>query len=68
MVKKGIMLGHNILGKGIQDGHAKFEVITKIPPPIFVRGVRTFLGLIGVNRNFINNFSKISQSLCKLLE
>ena len=33
-----------------------------------MKGVRSFLGHVGFYRRFINDFSKIAHSLCKLLE
>ena len=68
MVKEGILLGHRISEKGIEVDRAKVEVIERLPPPISVKGVRSFLGHAGVYRRFINDFSKIAHPLCKLLE
>ncbi|MCQ8086687.1 hypothetical protein NP254_23805, partial [Salmonella enterica] len=68
MVKEGIVLGHRISEKGIEVDRAKVEVIEKLPPPISVKGVRSFLGHAGFYRRFIKNFSKIAHPLCKLLE
>ena len=68
MVKEGIVLGHCILEKGIEVDRAKVEVIKRLPPPISVKGVRSFLGHAGFYRRFIKDFSKIAHPLCKLLE
>ena len=46
---------------------AKIDVIEKLPPPINVKGVRSFLGHVGFYRRFIKDFSKISKTLCDLL-
>ena len=43
MVKKGIVLGHRISEKWIKVDRAKAEGIEKLPPPIFIKGVRSFL-------------------------
>lgn len=43
MVKEGIALGHKISGQGIQGDQAKVEVISKLPSPIYIKGVRIFL-------------------------
>jgi len=47
---------------------AKIEVIEKLPPPVNVKGVRSFLGHAGCfYRCFIKDFSKISKPFCNLL-
>ena len=68
MVKEGIVLGHRISEKGIEVDRAKVEVIERLPPPISVKGVRSFLGHAGFYLRFIKDFSKIAHPLCKLLE
>nr|GEY54096.1 reverse transcriptase domain-containing protein [Tanacetum cinerariifolium] len=44
MVKEGIVLGHKISKKGIKVDKAKIEVISKLPHPTTVKGIRSFLG------------------------
>ncbi|XP_049352591.1 uncharacterized protein LOC125817043 [Solanum verrucosum] len=66
--KKGIILGHKVSQKGMEVDNAKIEVIEKLPPPISVKGVRSFLGHTGFYRKFLKDFSKIALPLCKLLE
>ena len=44
MVKEGIVLGHRISEKVIEVDRANVEVIERLPPPISVKGVRSFLG------------------------
>jgi len=67
MVKEGIVLGHRISEKGIEVGSAKIEAIDKLLPPTTVKGVRSFLGLVGFYRRFTKDLSKISKPLCSLL-
>ena len=67
MVQEGIVLGHKVSSKGIEVDKAKIEVIEKLPPPVNVRGVRSFLSHAGFYRRFIQDFSKISKPLCDLL-
>ncbi|XP_070050044.1 uncharacterized protein [Nicotiana tomentosiformis] len=68
MVEEGIVLGHKISKDGIEVDKAKIEVISKLPPPTFVKGVRSFLGRAGFYQRFIKDFSKVVNPLCKLLE
>jgi len=67
MVQEGIVLGHKILKKGIEVDKAKLDVIDKLPPPINVKGIRSFLGHVGFYRRFIKDFSKIAKPLSNLL-
>ena len=56
MAKKSIVLGHRISEKGIDVDRANVEVIERLPPPLFVKGVRNFLGHAGFYRRFIKKF------------
>nr|GFC44872.1 reverse transcriptase domain-containing protein [Tanacetum cinerariifolium] len=47
MVKEGIVLGHKVSRIGIEVDKAKVDVITKLPHPTTVKGVRSFLGHVG---------------------
>ncbi|GJV21964.1 reverse transcriptase domain-containing protein [Tanacetum coccineum] len=68
MVKEGIVLGHKISRKGIEVDKAKVDVISKLPHPSTVKGIRSFLGHAGFYRRFIKDFSKISRPMTHLLE
>nr|GEZ37059.1 reverse transcriptase domain-containing protein [Tanacetum cinerariifolium] len=68
MVKEGIVLGHKISKKGIEVNKAKIEVISKLPHPTTVKGIRSFLGHTGFYRRFIKDFSTISRPMTHLLE
>ena len=67
MVTEGVVLGHKISYKGIEVDRAKVEVIEKLPPPVNVKGVRSFMGHAGFYRRFIKDFSKIAKPLSNLL-
>nr|GFA49391.1 hypothetical protein [Tanacetum cinerariifolium] len=63
--KKG---GHKISKKGIEVDKAKIKVISKLPHPTTVKGIRSFLGHAGFYRRFVKDFSKISRPMTQLLE
>nr|GFB75226.1 DNA-directed DNA polymerase [Tanacetum cinerariifolium] len=50
MVKEGIVLGHKISKKRIEVDKEKIEVISKLPHPTTVKGIRCFLGHAGFYR------------------
>nr|GFC31786.1 reverse transcriptase domain-containing protein [Tanacetum cinerariifolium] len=52
MVKEGIVLGHKKSKKGIEVDKAKIEVISKLPHPTTVKGIRSFLGHAGFYQNY----------------
>ena len=68
MVTEGIVLGHKISAVGLEVDQAKVSIIETLLPPTTVKGIRSFLGHAGFYRIFINDFSKISRPLCRLLE
>ncbi|GJR06275.1 reverse transcriptase domain-containing protein [Tanacetum coccineum] len=59
---------HPHLGKGIEVDKAKVDVISKLPHPTTVKGIRSFLGHAGFYQRFIKDFSKISRPMTHLLE
>nr|GEU78585.1 retrovirus-related Pol polyprotein [Tanacetum cinerariifolium] len=68
VVKEGIVLGHKISKEGIEVDKAKVDVITKLPHPTTVKGIRRFLDHAGFYRRFIKDFSKIDRPMTRLLE
>ncbi|GJZ14326.1 reverse transcriptase domain-containing protein [Tanacetum coccineum] len=68
MVKEGIVLGHKVSSARLEVDKAKIDVISKLPPPTNIKGVRSFLGHDGFYRRFTKDFSKIARPLTKLLE
>ena len=57
MVREGIMLGHKVSEHGMEVDRAKIEVIERLPPPMNVKGIRSFLGHAGFYWRFIKDFS-----------
>nr|GFB30289.1 reverse transcriptase domain-containing protein [Tanacetum cinerariifolium] len=68
MVKEYIVLGHNISKNGIEVDKAKVDVIAKLPHPITIKGIHSFLGHAGFYRRFIQVFLKIARLMTRLLE
>ncbi|GKF78126.1 reverse transcriptase domain-containing protein, partial [Tanacetum coccineum] len=68
MVKEGIVIGHKISKNRIEVDKAKVDVIAKLPHPITVKGVQSFLGHVGFYRRFIKDFSKISRPMTHILD
>jgi len=67
IVREGIVLGHLVSDRGIEVDRAKIEVIEQLPPPVNIKGIRSFLGHAGFYRGFIKDFSFIARPLTLLL-
>nr|GEZ28746.1 retrotransposon protein, putative, Ty3-gypsy subclass [Tanacetum cinerariifolium] len=61
-------LGHIVSANGITMDPAKVEAITKWPRPTTVTEVRSFLGLAGYYRRFVEGFSLLALPLTKLMQ
>ena len=67
MVQEGIVLGHRNSARGIEVDKAKIEAMEKLPPPSFVKGIRSFLGHTRFYRKFIKDLSRTANPLSSLL-
>ncbi|GKA33309.1 reverse transcriptase domain-containing protein [Tanacetum coccineum] len=47
MVKERIVLGHKVSDAGLEVDKAKINIISKLPPPTNIKGIRSFLGYAG---------------------
>ena len=59
-------LGHVITKKGISVDPDKIKAINDWPVPKDVTGIRSFMGITGYYRRFIEGFSKISYPITSL--
>nr|GEV64388.1 hypothetical protein [Tanacetum cinerariifolium] len=59
---------HQACFRGIEIDKAKIDVITKLPYPTTVKGIRSFLGHVEFYRRSIKDFSKIARPMTRLLE
>nr|CAD39354.2 OSJNBa0059H15.5 [Oryza sativa Japonica Group] len=67
-LKEVQFLGHIVNAQGVAVDPANVESVTKWTPPRTVTHVRSFLGLAGYYRRFIENFSKIAKPMTQLLK
>jgi hypothetical protein len=63
MVREGIVLGHLVSEREIEVDRAKIEVIEQLPPPVNVRGIRSFFDHAGFYRRFIKIFHTLLDHL-----
>ena len=61
-------LGHVVLGKGILVDLSKVQAVKNWPTPKSVTEIRSFLGLAGYCRRFVQDFSRIARPLTKLTQ
>jgi hypothetical protein len=67
-LKQVAFLGHVVLKGGISVDPSKFQDVLGWKTPTSVSDIRSFLGLAGYYRRFIEGFSRISKPMTELLE
>ncbi|TYK29838.1 DNA/RNA polymerases superfamily protein [Cucumis melo var. makuwa] len=65
-LKKVSFLGHVVSSEGLSVDPAKIEAVTNWPRPSTVGEIRSFLGLTGYYRRFVEDFSRIASPLTQL--
>jgi len=65
-LKEVIFLGHIILAEGISVDPRKVEAVLKWERPTNITEIRSFLGLVGHYRRFIEGFSTIAITMTRL--
>ena len=66
-IKEVSFLGHIVSAKGIRVDPVEIEAVMSWKPPRNVTEVRSFLGLTGYYRRFVQGFLVIASSLTRLL-
>lgn len=61
-------LGHVITDNGVSPNPEKVKAISQFPTPKTAKDIKSFLGLTGYYRRFIENFSHITKPLTSLLK
>ncbi|XP_070013395.1 uncharacterized mitochondrial protein AtMg00860-like [Nicotiana sylvestris] len=67
-LKSVAFLGHIISGEGEKVDSQKIEAVKNWPRPTSVSDIRSFLGLVGYYRRFVEGFSSISSPLTRLTQ
>ena len=66
--RKVLYLGHVVTEEGISTDPEKVAAVQNWPEPCNISEVRSFLGICGYYRRFIEKFAEIAKPLTKLTE
>lgn len=61
-------LGHIVTPEGVKPNPDKIKAVQNFKIPKTKKDIKSFLGLLGYYRKFINNFAKITKPMTKLLK
>ncbi|KAJ9582111.1 hypothetical protein L9F63_003567, partial [Diploptera punctata] len=61
-------LGHVVTAQGVKPDPNKIQAVTEFPTPKTPKDIKSFLGLAGYYRKFIEEFSAIAKPLTELLK
>lgn len=62
-----VYLGHLITANGIRPDPGKTDCVKNFPVPKTIRHIKSFLGLVGYYRRFVEGFAEIAKPLTKQL-
>lgn len=63
-----LYLGHTITKDGLKPNSDKIQAVLDFPIPKTATEIKSFLGLVGYYRRFIQDFAKITQPLTSCLK
>ncbi len=61
-----MFLGHVVNKEGTKPDPKKIDAVLRFPAPTTVTGVRSFLGLTGYYRKYVQGYSRLAGSLFEL--
>jgi len=68
LVKKCGFLGHIVSGKGIEVDLKMTDAVKSWPKPLSPSNIRSFFGLVGYYKRFVDGFSSIASELIALTQ